>query len=76
VAANIEEAQSACSKDDFIYKVGISLKEARETNLWLRLLKDGDVVDKKESLEAIIKESEEVMNILASIIKSAKAKNK
>lgn len=39
VAANIEEAQGAFSKADFIFKIQISLKEARETSYWLRLIK-------------------------------------
>ena len=40
IAANIEEAQGSFSKDDFIYKMNISLKEARETSFWLRLIKE------------------------------------
>lgn len=40
VGANIEEAQAAYSKKEFSNKVGISHKEARESNYWLRLLKD------------------------------------
>ncbi len=40
IGANIEEAQGAHSKRDFIAKVQISLKEARETHYWLRLMRD------------------------------------
>ncbi len=38
IGANITEAQGASSKKDFIYKLQISLKEAKETEYWLRLL--------------------------------------
>src|SRR4051812_48019826 len=40
VGANVNEAISAQSKADFVYKLGISLREARETLYWLRLLND------------------------------------
>ena len=46
VGANINEAQSAESKPDFIHKMGISLKELRETDYWLNLLHDSDYIDK------------------------------
>ena len=38
IGANVEEAQNAESKPDFIHKMSISLKEARETNYWLKIL--------------------------------------
>ncbi|MFK7900074.1 MAG: four helix bundle protein [Cyclobacteriaceae bacterium] len=46
IGANIEEAQGAISKKDFIAKIHISYKEARETHYWLRLLKDCSIVEK------------------------------
>lgn len=44
--ANIEEAQGAISKAEFITKVQIALKEAKETKYWLRLIKDAEVYQK------------------------------
>jgi four helix bundle protein len=44
IAANYEEAKGAFSKEDFIYKISIAFKEARETNLWLRLVKDAKII--------------------------------
>ena len=38
VGANYEESQASQSKEDFYYKIGICLREARESNYWLRLL--------------------------------------
>jgi four helix bundle protein len=40
VGANVEEANQAESRADFIHKISIALKEACETNYWLRLLRD------------------------------------
>ncbi|MCK4518838.1 MAG: four helix bundle protein [Candidatus Omnitrophica bacterium] len=72
IAANIEEAQGAFSKADFIYKMNTALKEARETNFWLRLVKDSRLMINSKGLGDLIKESVEVKNILASIVKSSK----
>ncbi len=45
IAANYEEARGAFSKEDFIYKINIAFKEARETNLWLRLIRDAKIIN-------------------------------
>ncbi|MCU4177461.1 four helix bundle protein [Carboxylicivirga sp. N1Y90] len=65
VGANYEEAQAAVSKADFSNKVGISLKEIRETNYWIRIIiavNEGDKVWK-----ALLDESTELKKILGSI---------
>jgi four helix bundle protein len=66
VTANYEEAQAASSRMDFKHKINISLKEIRETNFWLRLLKE---IENKniENLEKLILESIELKKILGSI---------
>lgn len=74
IAANYEEATGGFSKEDFIYKVNIAFKEAKETNLWLRLLRDSDLA-KGDNIERLIKESEEIRNILGKSVTTAK-KNK
>ena len=69
IGANVEEAIAAQSRKDFISKMSISSKEARESNYWLRLLKDSNLcegIDYKE----LIKESEEIIKILTSIVKT------
>jgi len=71
VPANIEEAQAAQSKADFISKMSIALKEARETHLRLRLLLKAEVFA-KERLEPVLKEADEIKRILGAIIVSAK----
>ena len=75
--ANYEEAQAGSSKADFIYKVEISLREMRESNFWLRLLKEtGDKLNKLiiSELTELINESEELKKILGSIIVKVKTK--
>ena len=45
IGANIEEATAAQSKRDFVAKMSIASKEARETKYWLRLLKHSDLIE-------------------------------
>jgi len=47
VGANVEEAHAAQSRPDFISKMSIALKEARETRFWLRLIVDSELVTKE-----------------------------
>lgn len=68
VGANVEEALSSQSKKEFIAKLNISLKEARETSYWLRLLKESGYIQKGD----LIEKSEELSKILTSIIISTK----
>jgi four helix bundle protein len=67
--ANYEEAQAGSSKSDFNNKVNISLKEMRETNYWLRIIKEMELVPLDETeTELLIKESEELKKILGTIV--------
>jgi len=68
IGANVEEAAAAQSKKDFIAKMSIALKEARETNYWLRLLKRTGYIKKDE----LITESSEIMNILGAIVRTSR----
>ena len=71
--ANYEESQGASSRADFSNKVFISLKEMRESNYWLRVL-EAILKNKSEKLEILIKESEELKNILGSITTKTRTK--
>ena len=73
IGANIEEAQGAISKAEFIAKIQISLKEAKETKYWIRLIIDAEVFDTDKNLE-ILKDCNELIVILTSILKTAKSK--
>ena len=63
--ANYDESQGAVSKADFTNKIGISLKEMRESNYWIRLI-IATTENNKEWIE-MRQESFELMNILGSI---------
>ena len=75
IAANHEEARGGFSKEDFIYKINTAFKEAKETNFWLRLLRDSKIT-KAEDVKWLIKESEEIRNILGASVKTARNKVK
>lgn len=69
IGANVEEGVSAQSPNDFISKMAIATKEARETRYWLLLLKESNLtnVDVNRELDG----AEELLRILTSIVKTA-----
>jgi four helix bundle protein len=69
IGANVEEALAGQSRKDFFSKMSIASKEARETNYWLRLIKDAELFDKQQ-LRKLISESNELVKILTSIVKT------
>lgn len=71
IGANIEEAQSAESRADFIHKYGIAQKEAREALYWLRLIERSGIVP-ATLLAALLKETDELVAVITAIIVSAK----
>ena len=71
VGVNIHEAVASESKKDFIHKLGIALKEVRETAYWLNLLKDSDYITTDEFNKLNISSSE-IIKILNSIILTTK----
>lgn len=72
IGANIEEAVGAQSRRDFISKMSISYKEARETHYWLRLMRDARYLDKAVS-DDLLNSCDELIRLLTSIIKTSKA---
>jgi four helix bundle protein len=66
IGANAEEAVGGQSYKDFVAKIGIAYKEARETRYWLKLLKDGGYLEKIFT-DSIIKDCEEICKILSRI---------
>ena len=71
IGANIVEAQQAQSRPDFISKMSISLKEAVETNYWLRLLKASNFLSENE-YTSIISDCAEIEKLLTSIVKTSR----
>lgn len=73
IGANLEEANAAQSRADFISKCSIALKEARETNYWIRLYKETGLISKTK-LNDLLNESDEIISVLTTIVKRSKAK--
>ncbi|MEJ2542997.1 MAG: four helix bundle protein [Calditrichaceae bacterium] len=73
IGANVEEAIGAFSKSDFIYKMSIALKEAREKHYWLRLIRDSNMLN--QNAEAYVLKAEELIKILTAIVKRSKNQN-
>lgn len=71
VGANIEEAIGGISKKDFIAKLQISYKEARESHYWLRLLKDTEYID-ENMFQSLITDCEEILKLLSKILETSK----
>jgi four helix bundle protein len=75
IGANIEEAIGGQSRADFVSKMAVAYKEARETSYWLRLLRDTDYLAPSQ-FRNIYADAEELCRIIASIQKSAKTERK
>lgn len=71
IGANIAEAEQAQSRADFISKMSIALKEAVETNYWLRLLQASEYLGEAEFL-SIYNDCRELEKMLTAIIKTSK----
>jgi four helix bundle protein len=75
IGTNVEEANAAHSKSDFVYRMNISLREARETLFWLRLLEASKILLSPHVADAL-KESDELTRILGAIVSSARGNRK
>ncbi len=71
IGANIEEANQAQSKADFVHKLSISQKEAFETDYWLRLLRDSDYLTEAQA-NSLLNDCRELQKLLTTSIKTAK----
>ena len=69
IGANVEEATAAESRRDFLHKMNIASKEARETNYWLRLLRDSKLVETVD-IEPHLASSYELVKMLTAIVKT------
>ena len=71
IGANIAESQQAQSRADFVNKLNVALKEAYETNYWLRLLHETDYLTNKQ-FSSIFADCNELERLLISIVKTTK----
>ena len=73
IGANIEEAQASESRADFVHKVGIAQKEARECLFWLRLL-TGSHIMSNSRLSPLTKETKELIAVITAIVVNTKSR--
>ena len=73
IGANVEESQNASSRKDFLRGVTIALKEARETEYWLKLIQSTELLGNINDLTVLLQEINELIKILTTIIKNTKA---
>ena len=73
--SNYEESRGAESRADFVHKLGIVLKELKESRYWLRVILHSEIMSPKR-VEPLIQECDELCAIIAKSILTAKAKNK
>jgi four helix bundle protein len=71
VGANYREANEALGKRDFVHRISITRKEAKETSYWLELMQEAHP-DFKEQINPLLQESRELRNIFTSIINKMK----
>ncbi len=72
IGANINEAQAGQSKADFIAKMSISSKEARESKYWIDLLIKTDYLNiNDDHTKSLQNDIEEIIKLLTSIVKSS-----
>jgi four helix bundle protein len=68
VGANFIEAIESLSKKDFIYRIRICLKEAKESRYWLKVIENTNMISSPDEILALIQESKELIRIFSSII--------
>ncbi len=73
---NHGEAQAAESSKDFVHKLRISLKELRESKRWLKLILKVPLIDKPNLIDDILEETEQLIKIFVTSVKTADKKNK
>ena len=74
IGANIEEALAGQSRADFLSKMSIASKEARESNYWLRLIRDRKFLEDRH-VDPLLAESSEIIRMLTSIVKTTSSSN-
>ena len=72
IGANIAESRYAQSKSDFASKLQIALKEAAETEYWLELLRDSDLVEASPAFDSLSSDCTELIKLLTASVKTAK----
>jgi len=72
---NYGEAQSAESRRDFIHKIKISLKELRETKIWLKVIQRKHLIKNGQEISDLLRECDELISIFVASIRTAEKAN-
>jgi four helix bundle protein len=72
IGANAEEAGAGQTRKDFVAKMAIASKEARETHYWLRLLRDSEYLE-KDKAKKLLEDCEELIRLLTAIVKTSQS---
>ena len=72
VGANYREANEALSKRDFVMRIKISRKEAKESHYWLRLIHETNDLQNAEEAKRLIQEADELKKIFSAIAEKSK----
>jgi four helix bundle protein len=75
-APNYGEAQSAESRADFVHKMKLSLKELRETKVWLRMIVRADLIKSAIKLDPLIGENDQLISIFVSSLRTVEQNRK
>ena len=75
IGANVEEALAGVSRADFVAKMAIASKEARETHYWLRLLRDSKTVP-DDRIVPLLDEAGQLVRIMTAIVKTSQSNSK
>ncbi len=73
IGANYIEANESVSKKDFLYRIRISRKEAKESVYWLRLISGSNQLSSETELRSLIQEGIELKKILSAIVEKSKS---
>jgi len=76
IGANIEEAQASQSRKDFLSKMSVASKEARETLYWMKLLVQSNFLDDYQHTDKLVEEINSIINILTKIVKTVSSTTK
>lgn len=72
VGANVQEALGGQTKNEFIHSMNIAKKEARETRYWLEPIQGSKLSRGNKNIESLLKEADELVAILTTIVKNSK----
>ncbi len=75
IGANVSEAQAAQSGKDFVAKMAIAAKEAREAEYWIRLLDKSKIIEKYQNKSILYEKINSIIKMLTSIVKTAQERN-